>query len=265
MLLLRAALGEEIAAVAHRLDEDKSAVEDQRDDRDEHQLRRSIGRPRRAFDEIGQNERQHRHRDEHVERRGNSAQREALLAKPHPAAQQAEPDDAVDDDHDRREHGIARQRRGIARVGQHQADDQRHLDHRHRHREDQRAERLANLMRPHLGMMHRGEHAADQDHRRGDRPQRAELGEIDEHRDDAEHRKRQRPPRQADAPVGRRGFRRRGAVVGGHRSSRLIQWRKMHELRGAFHCFGGGGARCHSHSRHSGLEPGSIGGRAPAA
>ena len=57
-------------------------------------------------------------------------------------------------------------------VGDHQRDDQRHLDHGDRHGEHQRAERLADPVRDHLGVVHRGQHRADQDdadHREHDR------------------------------------------------------------------------------------------------
>ena len=45
----------------------------------------------------------------------------------------------------------------------HQRDDQRHLDDRHRDREQQRAERLTDPVRHHLGVVHRGEDGADQE------------------------------------------------------------------------------------------------------
>ncbi len=47
----------------------------------------------------------------------------------------------------------------------HQRDDQRHLDHGDRDREHQGAERLADPERDHLGVVHRGQHRADQEHR----------------------------------------------------------------------------------------------------
>ena len=49
------------------------------------------------------------------------------------------------------------------RLGLHQGEDQPDLDHRHRKREDQRAERLADAVRDHLGMVDRRDDRAHQD------------------------------------------------------------------------------------------------------
>jgi hypothetical protein len=58
------------------------------------------------------------------------------------ADQQAQPDHAVADNHERREHGVAGHGRGALGRG-HQHQDQPDLDHRDGDRQDQRAERLA--------------------------------------------------------------------------------------------------------------------------
>jgi hypothetical protein len=48
------------------------------------------------------------------------------------------------------------------RAGDHQRDDQAHLDDCHRHREEQRAERFADPVGHHLGVVHGGQHGTDQ-------------------------------------------------------------------------------------------------------
>ena len=75
-------------------------------------------------------------------------------------------DDPVARDHHRGEDGVPRQRRRCPCRRHHQRHDQRHLDHRHRDREDQRAERLAHPVGDHLGVVDGGEHARPQEYRR---------------------------------------------------------------------------------------------------
>jgi hypothetical protein len=53
---------------------------------------------------------------------------------------------------------IVRQRRRLVAAGKHHRHDQRHLDHRDRDRQHQRAERLADLVRDDLGVMDGGDH-----------------------------------------------------------------------------------------------------------
>ena len=50
--------------------------------------------------------------------------------------------------------------RRLRAASKHERNDQRDLDHRDGEREHERAERLADPMRDHLGVMHGGEHAA---------------------------------------------------------------------------------------------------------
>ena len=87
---------------------------------------------------------------------------EALLVVARAAHQQAQPDDAIEDQHHGGKHRVARQCPGLEAAGQHQRDDQRNLDHGDRQRQDQRAEGFAHAVRDHLGMMHGGQHAANQ-------------------------------------------------------------------------------------------------------
>ena len=50
-----------------------------------------------------------------------------------------------------------------SRLVEHQRQDQADLDDRHRNGQDQGAERLPHPVRDDFGMMHRGDHHADQD------------------------------------------------------------------------------------------------------
>ena len=79
------------------------------------------------------------------------------------ARQQAEPNDAVEDDHHGREHRVAGERSSGRAAGEHERDDERHLDHGDRERQHQRAEGFADPVGDHLGVVHGGEHADDQD------------------------------------------------------------------------------------------------------
>ena len=69
-------------------------------------------------------------------------------------------------DHDRGEHGVAGERRRLRAAGDHQRDDQRHLDDGHRDGEHQRPEGLTDPVRDDLGVVHGGQHRA----RRGPGP-----------------------------------------------------------------------------------------------
>ena len=78
------------------------------------------------------------------------------------APQQTRADDAVADDHDRRENRVAGQSRLLGGRCDHDRDDERRLDHRYGQGEDKRAERLANAVSDHLRMVHRGKDGAEQ-------------------------------------------------------------------------------------------------------
>ena len=101
----------------HRLDEDESAVEQQRRYGHEHQLAVGIDRSRNGRGEVRQDQRQHRHRPQYRERRTDAALDEFLFVVTGAPGQQAQPDDAVENDHDRREHGIACERRALRTLG----------------------------------------------------------------------------------------------------------------------------------------------------
>ena len=75
-----------------------------------------------------------------------------------PAKHEAEPDNAIENDHHRREHRVAGDALAAFGPGKHDRDNKPGFDHRHRDREKDRAKRLAKLERKHLGMMNGGEH-----------------------------------------------------------------------------------------------------------
>ena len=60
---------------------------------------------------------------------------------------------------------VSRASAAVGAAGEHHRDDQRDLDHGDREREDQRAERLADPVRDHFGVMDGGEHRGDQQDR----------------------------------------------------------------------------------------------------
>ncbi|MNM95706.1 hypothetical protein D3C81_1081610 [compost metagenome] len=146
----------------HRLHEHEAAVQHERHQPRERQLRRGQHRPRRGAREIGQHHGQHQQRHQHGHRGLGAGRLEFLLPVVQAAHEQAHADDAVADDHHGGEHGVSSQSGLLRPGGQHDRDDQRHLDHRHRNRQHQRAERLAHLVGHHLGMVHRGKHRAGQ-------------------------------------------------------------------------------------------------------
>ena len=70
-------------------------------------------------------------------------------------------DKAIADDHDHREHRVARQRRHTI-LAQHDGRDQRNLYDRHRQRQQQRAVGLTDPFGDDLRMVDRGEHGRDE-------------------------------------------------------------------------------------------------------
>ena len=146
--------------MADGLDEHERAIQDERRDPRERELR---GRPHGAGHRgrvAGEDEREDRKRRQYRERRARPFEAERLHAVAEPTHEEAEADDPVADDHDRREHGVARERRLRVAHGEHHRDDQRDLDHGHRDREHERAERLADPVRDDFGVVDRCEHGA---------------------------------------------------------------------------------------------------------
>ena len=137
--------------MAHRLHGDERHVEQEGHDRDEGELTIAVDRPRRRHRIIGQHEREHGERADAGERRADPGLLEMLLAMRDAADEQAGTEQPAEDDHHRREHRVARQRRRAGIRGAHQRDDQPDLDDRHRDSEDERAERLADAVGDDLG------------------------------------------------------------------------------------------------------------------
>ena len=78
------------------------------------------------------------------------------------ADQKAQPENPVQNDHHRREYGVARQGRRFLTAREHQGHDEGDLDEGDRERQHQGAVRLADAVCDHLGVMDRGEHAGRQ-------------------------------------------------------------------------------------------------------
>ena len=83
---------------------------------------------------------------------------EGLLEMSACAQDQAETDHAVEYDHHRREHRVAGHPVAAVGAGEHDRHDEPDLDHRHGDREQDRAERFAELQRQNLGVMDGREH-----------------------------------------------------------------------------------------------------------
>ena len=73
----------------HGLDENERAVEHQRHDRSEYQLRGAVSRPEFRCRKVGKNERKAGERGENRELSARSLQLEALFAMARPAREQA--------------------------------------------------------------------------------------------------------------------------------------------------------------------------------
>jgi hypothetical protein len=91
---------------------------------------------------------------------------------------QAETDDAVENNHHRCEDRVACDPFAALGAGQHDRDDEARFDHRHRDREKDRAERLAELERQHLGVMDRGGHGGSEENATEDKHEQASEGTI---------------------------------------------------------------------------------------
>ena len=94
---------------------------------------------------------------EDSERSQRALELEALLVMADPAREQADADEAVADDHDGGENRVARQARLLRPAGDHDGDDERHLNDRDGERQHQGAVGLTHLMGHHFGMVHCGD------------------------------------------------------------------------------------------------------------
>ncbi len=159
-VLVACADRQKIVPMAHGLDENVGAVEDERHGAGEDELRRAEGRAGRAR-EIRQDERENGERGENGERRTRALDLKSLLMVAHAADEKAKPDGAIADEHHRGENRIAREAR-LARRADHDGNDQGDFDDRHRDGEDKRAEGFADAMRDDFGVIDGGEDGADE-------------------------------------------------------------------------------------------------------
>ena len=83
----------------------------------------------------------------------------------HTAGHQTQTDDPVTNDHHGRKHRVTGQGAGALAARQHHRDDQGHLDHCHRYRQHQRAQRFADTMSDYFGVMDGHQNSGNQ-HRR---------------------------------------------------------------------------------------------------
>jgi hypothetical protein len=208
-----------------RLDKDKHGPQHQGHEADALELQDRIGPADGGLGKVWQDQRQRRQRPEHSEERGGALQLEGLLEVSPRPQDQAEADDAVEHDHYRREHRIARNHIGARGAGEHDRHDERGLDHRHRDREQDRAERLAELERQHFRVMDGGEHRlAEQDARKNEDVCRIggdDMGEFQPQEPARDKRDRPGPDRDG------------GMVRRRHRSIRLQECASVQEKRPA--------------------------------
>ena len=203
-----------------RLHKDENAPQRQRHQADDFDLQRRIGRAGHGHREIRQDQRENRERTEHGERRGGALQLERLLEMPARSQNKAQADDAVEHDHNRRKHRIARDALAAVAPREHDRGDQRDLDHRHRDREQDRAERLAEFQREHLGMVDRREHRGAEQHAGEDQHRRRVGGD-----DMGEFEREQACRKDRGGPGPNR---KRGVVVGRHRDIPLRSGGMLH-------------------------------------
>ena len=172
----------------HGLDEHKRAVEHQRHNRRENKLRWTEVRTGHGGRNVWQHQREDRERRQDRQRRACALDLKPLLVMARAARQQAHTDDSIAHDHDGRKHRVTRQFCLSARRREHDRDNQRDLDHRHRDGEHQRAKGFAGAVRNHFGVVDGGEHR-----RPSVRPPQPRPSEC-RHRTTAPSRERPRPP-----------------------------------------------------------------------
>ena len=120
---------EEVIAMPHGLDENERAVEHQRDDTGEDQLRRAEKRTGRAGGDVRQHQGERGERGQHRQRGAGAVKLKSLLVMTRPAPEQAHPDDAVAHDHHGGVHGVAREPGLLARRSRHHRHEQQTLEH----------------------------------------------------------------------------------------------------------------------------------------
>jgi len=148
--------------MAHGLDKDENAIQQQGHQAGEHHLRRGVGRPGRAGGEFGKDEYEAGEGDQNGERRGGAFDAESNDPVAPGAGREAEADDAVANDHHRREDRITGQRRAADGVREHHRHDQRHFDDGYGERQDEGAERFADAKGDDFRVEYRDDDRSDQ-------------------------------------------------------------------------------------------------------
>ena len=158
-----ASLGvDEELAVASGLDQQEHAVEREREHRERHGLEGGQRAVAGGAGEVRDDQRDGGERDDHRQEGGGALQVVALLVMAQAADQEPEADDAVQHDHQHREHRVAAERRRV--LGrEHHGGDQRDLDDDDGERQHQRAERLAEPVGQLLRLVHHAEGRPDDD------------------------------------------------------------------------------------------------------
>ena len=157
-------LGEE-CAVPHRLDDQEDGIEQHGDDGEQQRLVGRVDRIGRRRGVVRYDQGEHGKRGDDHEEGLRAGEIVFLLPITQRAHQQRRAHHAVQHDHQRGEHGIARER-GIVRAVQHDRGEQRDLDGDHREGQHESAVRLAEPLGHGLGVAHHGEgaphHGAEQ-------------------------------------------------------------------------------------------------------
>ena len=183
---------QEEVAVPHGLGDDEHGVERQRGDGCEGQLRRRRTPGPAAVVNVGST----RQSLASVATVASAAPVPSALkstkAEPQRPEQQGQPQDAVDGDHHGGEDGVARQGRRLVTAREHQRDDERDLDDRDRHGEDEGAEGLTDPVGHDLGVVH-GRQNGGGEQQRDDRRRRRRCPAPRGGQHDQRHRRHDPP------------------------------------------------------------------------
>ena len=166
MLGLDPARRHEVVLVTHRLHEQEHQVEREAGAADKDQLQFRVIGARRRQRVIGQHQDQHGHRHQHREEGVRPERLELLLAMTQRAGHDADSGKAVEHQHDHRKNRVADEA-GVRIPGQHQRDDQRQFDDRHREGKNQGPIRFPEPECDQFGVVDGNHHRADQQHRKG--------------------------------------------------------------------------------------------------
>ena len=160
-------------AVPHGLDDNEHDVEQNGDDGEQQRLDRRLARVGLGLGVVRDDQREHGKRGDDHEEGPRAGEIVFLLPVAERAHDQRRADHAVEHDHQRGEHGVARKRRVVLAM-QHDRGEQRNLDHDHRQGKHERAVRLAEFLRDRFGMAHDTEGAP---HHGAEQPEEQQDGE----------------------------------------------------------------------------------------